>query len=108
MGMVEVVIRLPKEVYENIQKIDRIIAGRRNGNTIEFALWNGVKNGTVLPKGHGRLVDADEMVKILKKSEYYKEKRGDFYGADVTSRVKNFIEDTETVIEADKEVENDD
>ena len=70
MGMVEVVIRLPKEVYENIQKIDRIIAGRRNGKTIEFALWNGVKNGTVLPKGHGRLVDADEMVKILKIDEW--------------------------------------
>ena len=106
MGMVEVVIRLPKEVYENIQKIDRIIAGRRNGKTIEFVLWNGVKNGTVLPKGHGRLVDADAMVKILRESEYYQEKRGDFYGAEVTSRVKNFVEDTDTVIEANKEVEN--
>lgn len=65
-----------------------------------------IRKGIPLPKGHGRLVDADEMVKILRKSEYYQEKRGDFYGADVTSRVKNFIEDTETVIEADKEVEH--
>lgn len=62
---VEVVVKLPKEVYEKIQQVDRIISGRRNGKTIEFALWNGVKNGTVLPKGHGRLYDLDAALKCM-------------------------------------------
>ena len=65
MDEIEVVIRLPKEIYEKIQQIDRIISGRRNGKTIEFALWNGVKNGTVLPKNHGKLIDADALIDTL-------------------------------------------
>lgn len=50
METVEVLIKIPKEVYEKIQQVDRIISGRRNGKTIEFALWNGAKNGTPLPE----------------------------------------------------------
>lgn len=82
METVEVVIKLPKEVYEKIQQIDRIIFGRRTGKTIEFALWNGVKNGTVLPKGHDDLIE-----------------RG---------QVTNYdnLSDVPSVIEADREVEN--
>lgn len=84
METVEVVIKLPKEVYEAIQQIDRIISDRRNGKTIEFALWNGFKNGTVLPKGHGRLVDADAILE-------------DPYG-----NTYKDIDIAETIIEADK------
>ena len=68
METVEVVIILPKEVYEKIQQIDRIILGRRNGKTITFALWNGVKNGAVLPKGHGRLYDMDAVLECLQET----------------------------------------
>ena len=94
METVEVVIRIPKEVYEKIQQIDRIILGRQNGKTIEFALWNGVKNGTVLPKGHGRLIDADALEYKLSANER------DLY-------VKYTLEDdAPTVIEADKEVQD--
>lgn len=94
METVDVVIRIPEEWIEQFKAF-------KYPSTLETVILQGI----VLPKGHGRLVDADEMVKILRKSEYYQEKRGDFYGADVTSRVKNFIEDTETVIAADKEVD---
>lgn len=97
--MVEVVIRLPKDVYEMIISNTETI----KANPLSFQTLNAVLDGTVLQRGHGRLIDADDMIKILRKLEYYQEKRGDFYGADVTSRVKNFIDDTETVIEADKE-----
>ena len=102
METVEVLVRIPKEKY------DYMMANPTRYNVCddETLLYNYIKNGTPLSKGHGRLVDADAMEKILRESEYYQEKRGDFYGADVTSRVENFIEDTDTVIEADKEVEN--
>ncbi len=103
METVDVVIKIPKTTYNNVKKTECIIWGDD-----AYYIGHAIANGTVLPKGHGRLVDADEMVKILRKSEYYQEKRGDFYGVEVTSRVKNFIEDTDTVIEADKEVEHDD
>lgn len=84
METVEVVIRLPKEVYDKIKQIDRIISGRRNGKTIEFALWNGVKNGTPLPKRHGRLVDADAILE------------------DPFGNTYKDIDIAETIIEADK------
>lgn len=97
MEIVEVVIRIPKEVYENIQKIDRIIAGRRNGKTIEFALLNGVKNGAVLPKGHGDLKDANYMKRegIINRGNYNSIKG-----------VREWIDEAPTVIEADKEVQD--
>lgn len=95
----QIVIDIPEENYTAIKKYNYCY------ETLD-KLGKYIREGTPLPKGHGRLVDADAMVKILRESEYYQEKRGDFYGADVTSRVKNFIEDIDTVIEADKEVEN--
>lgn len=99
MADIELVIKIDEEAkiaFDNAESNDLKGCYYDHGGVI----GNAIKNGIPLRKGHGRLVDADEMVKILRKSEYYQEKRGDFYGADVTSRVKNFIEDTETVIEA--------
>lgn len=104
METVEVLLRIPKQDFDFIK--DEFADGDMpDEKDLKETTYYAIANGIVLPKGHGRLVDADEMVKILRESEYYQEKRGDFYGADVTSRVKNFIEDTETVIEADKEVD---
>ena len=117
METVEVVVRIPKDVYDIIQEVGRIISGRRSGKTIEFALWNGVKNGTVLPKGHGRLIDADAFIEKLKdasKRQKYKEALiGD--GLTVDDVFKAIIEsleniglaegDSPTVIEADKDGE---
>ena len=94
METVEVVIRIPKDVYDKVQKVDRIISGRRSGRTIEFALWNGVKNGTVLPKNHGRLIDADA-INIHDVSPAY--------GMEVYGVTQDDIEYEPTVIEADKE-----
>lgn len=92
MDEIEVVVRIPKEVYEKIQQIDRIILGRRNGKTIEFALWNGVKNGTVLPKGHGDLKDIAEIERLWQKGDY--------------DSIVSALLFAPTIIEADKEVEN--
>lgn len=94
MKTVEIAIKLPKEVYEKIQQIDRIISGRRNGKTIEFALWNGVKNGTVLEEGHGRLIDAGKL-----KTHFI----GTEQGTDLEVYLVPTIIDAPTIIEADKE-----
>lgn len=48
--MMQIVIDIPKEMYENA------LNGYLCGSEI---LVNAIKNGIALPKGHGRLIDAD-------------------------------------------------
>lgn len=111
MDTVEVLVKLPKDIYENIQKIDKILMSRRSGRTIEFALWNSVKNGTVLPKGHGDLKDVDAFIKFLQtasKTRKYDELWIDnFLTVDdvfqaIIESLKNEGGNAPTIIEADK------
>lgn len=55
MADVDLVIKIPDYLYEDI----------KNSNTIfredERTCYEAVKNGTPLPKGHGRLIDADAL-----------------------------------------------
>lgn len=57
-----------------------------------------IKDGTVLPKGHGRLIDADEEIKYARKwikhpNQYISQRNKDFI---------YYLEKAETVIPADK------
>ena len=79
METVEVVIKIPKYTFEDTRRFQECIA--------EY-----VRKGTVLPKGHGRLIDADE------------------YESDVLSirelepdKMLEYLDDAETIIEADTE-----
>jgi len=55
METVEVVIKIPKEQYEKGTLIQHFGCYSRKLDTIIY-------EGTVLPKGHGRLIDADELI----------------------------------------------
>jgi hypothetical protein len=81
---VEVVIKIPQKVYEDCIMIPSDIKDWKDEISKAF------KNGTVLSKGHGRLIDADE----LRKNWIF------------TRTEKIIIDDAPTIIEADKEVEN--
>ena len=53
----KIVIEIDHEHYERIMRIEE-------GVTVyptTLALYEAVKNGTPLPKGHGRLIDADAL-----------------------------------------------
>lgn len=50
----KIVIDIPVEVYKSIQGND--YCGISNAD-----MYNAVKNGTPLPKNHGRLIDADKL-----------------------------------------------
>ena len=50
MSYVELVIKIPKEYYELLIQICE-----------DPVLLNVFMSGTVLPKGHGRLIDADDI-----------------------------------------------
>ena len=84
METVEVVIRIPKIKLDRINKIANGIWGTSNLDAQEMAILNG----TILPKGHGELVDRDDL-KYAKYNSY-----------------AYAIANAPTIIEADKEVEN--
>ena len=65
MKEVELVIKIPEEMYAQI--IDK------NGiDTMLIPYKNIIKDGTPLPKGHGRLIDADALLKDVRdNSESY-------------------------------------
>jgi len=82
----KIVIDIPEEMYINAKK-DTLC-----GTDI---LVSAIKNGTPLPKGHGRLIDADELGDIC-----------DWYHTDDDGswcyKCKD-IDNAPTIIEADKE-----
>lgn len=57
MTDIELVIKIPKETYEAVC----------NENLLPYNIVNAIKNGTVLPKGHGKLKDVDILSTILTK-----------------------------------------
>lgn len=68
----------------------------KNGSIMSQNILNAVKNGTPLPKGHGRLIDAD----ALKEDTNYSNYDGYYHAYS-----NNAIYHAPTIIEA--EVEND-
>ena len=88
-GTVEVVIRIPKKEY------DYMIANPTRYNVCddETLLYNYIKGGTPLPKGHGRLIDADSIKRIDAIQ------MGDFNSIE---SIRAWIDIMPTVIEASK------
>ena len=84
----KLVIDIPKEYVGML--------GYSNEN-IEVIL-NAVRNGKPLPKGHGRLIDADKI--------QFENRDFDTYGD--YSRAFDAIDYAETIVEADKEESEDD
>ena len=58
----QIVIDIEDSLYDAINT-EFYINGMRNGKTLLQKLVNSVCNGTPLPKGHGRLIDADALLK---------------------------------------------
>ena len=86
MEQIELVIRLPKDFYDELKK---------NKDYYEGALiYACVIDGTPLPKGHGRLIDADKLVR-----EYRVSNIVHHYGEQIVM----IVDDSKTIIEADKE-----
>ena len=84
MADVELVIKIPEEKYNYAKS--QVAEGITNPWKVCIA------NGTLLPKGHGRLIDADEIQ--FENSEF------DTYSD--YSRAFDAIDEAETIIEADR------
>lgn len=66
-----------------------------------FLPYKLLANGTPLPKGHGRLIDADEIIRLTNEieSEGVEDKEDRLYYL----FLKTVLKDAPTIIEADKE-----
>ena len=98
MEQIELVIRIPKVFYEYCKAEE---------DAIEVHL--AIKNGTVLPKGHGALKDTDKLIKdtgldhAKKYGNKTKEELHFSYDTMMMYEIFNLIDDAEVVVEADKE-----
>lgn len=92
----KLVIDIPEEEYKCVQITGHI------GNAAQIS--NAIFTGKPLPKGHGRLVDADEAIETLKSigNRDYRREKGTIQEAE---KMLSFDEYTPTVIEADAESE---
>ena len=86
----QIVIDIPEDEYQNI-----LLTGKAN-----FCVVNAIEAGTPLPKGHGRLIDADEIISEATKGMKYPANHE--YMECVIAHMKL----APTIIEADKENTN--
>lgn len=93
MADIELVIKIPKELYE-------VYKGRPPmlGDAGMDMIAQAIANGTPLPKGHGRLIDADYLREDFKAS-----KRISFAER---MDISCIVDHAPTIIEADTESED--
>lgn len=84
MADIELVIKIPEDDYDFI---------KRTGYNTQ-SLYRAIKNGTPLPKGHGRLIDADKLQTHFVGTEQ---------GTDLVVYLEPTIINAPTIIEAEKE-----
>ena len=89
--MAKIVINISDEEYEDFKKLKEYGYG-----TMFNSLVEKIANGVMLPKGHGRLIDANkfEVVMLQGKTEEFVEG---------VKWVLEQLDKTDTIIEADKE-----
>ena len=87
----QIVIELSEEDFEK----------NKNARCDYHTLRMAIKNGTPLPKGHGRLIDADEIIRLTNEieSEGVEDREDRLYYL----FLKTVLKDSPTIIEADKE-----
>lgn len=87
----QIVIDISKEKYDDIMSMDWVNCRRFFDEEIR-----AIHDGKVLPKGHGRLIDADELERTMEK-----DKRRALSFVDLT----DFVWLAPTIIPAESEVE---
>lgn len=90
----QIVIKITKKVYDRYRK-----AGRIKMCDIDI-FEKALNNGVVLPKGHGRLIDADELIKQLEvmANDEWNKQVGSSKGLE---DVIDIVDDISPIIEAD-------
>lgn len=86
-----IVIDIPKDAYKEIYNGQFDTGGYFKAN-----LRDAFRHGTPLPKGHGRLIDADALFDKFEEVDW-------FNNADRDEVAEKILLDAPTIVEADKE-----
>lgn len=97
MANIELVIKITKNSYK------ATCSGSMLPPDVENVV-NAIKNGTPLPKGHGRLGDLDELTQRITNYVEHNEHMMDELTLLQEKFILEGIRDTPTIIEADREV----
>ena len=104
MADIELVIKIPEEEYKCVQITGHI------GNVTQVS--NAIFTGKPIPKGHGRLIDADEALKAMDTWDkfgfehtglFVRNPEDDFIKYVHYDDMVKSVRGAETIIEADKE-----
>ena len=99
MADVELVIKIPEEMYQTIKETNVVISGRRSGRRFDYILFDAVSTGTPLPKGHDKLIDVKDLLELLCLEDTEQNRKLNI-GEHITLED---IDRIEPIIEADKE-----
>ena len=107
MANIDLIIKIPEEI--RLALINNIQLSQDQQSICDSYIKQAIIKGILLPKGHGRLIDADELTKEIK--SYIGDISNLHYddlaeAEDYNSAYCNCldeIEDAPTIIEADKE-----
>ena len=91
--MMQIVIEIPEDTYKATCNENMLPPDVRN-------VVDAIKNGTPLPKGHGRLIDADRFLKRVKKDREHEAYMHSWTADNVLERLDSWY--APTIIEADK------
>lgn len=96
----KLIIDIPDEVYNDGTFLDYF-------HVMSGELVETIYNGTPLPKGHGRLIDADELSKrLVNASMFFRGEKADMFDtrfADGLREADIKLSEAPTVVEANKE-----
>ena len=98
MADIELVIKIPEKIYESV--MDGTYCG---------TLYQELKNGTPLPKGHGRIGDLDKLEKEIDggiKAGLMIEGYENYSNINDVDDCLEYVKYAPTIIEADKEYED--
>lgn len=89
----QIVIDFPERLYQ------RLLQEQLLPNQLDIEYF--IIHGTPLPKGHGRLIDADAVEKEMNKAEVEADKNADYYTSDKIDCAMEYLIGAETIIPAD-------
>lgn len=104
----KLVIEIPEKIYNYVNAEWKDIPNPTIESPISI-ICNAIINGTPLPKGHGRLIDADAEAKKggLDKATKYgnedAEQQHFSYSTMMMYEIADILDDADVIIEADKE-----
>lgn len=97
----QIVINLSDSVYDAI-KNKYTLVNPKEGTLIK-TLWDAINDGIPLPKGHGRLIDADEFLKDNEAYTGWILDSSDWGGENAyKDTLEDLVNDADTIIEADR------